>query len=49
MRIEPITGRYAHIALQGREHRLYFEEAGEGIPLLCLQTAGSEAASTARY
>jgi len=42
MRIEPITGRYAHIELEGREHRVYFEEAGEGIPLLCLHTAGSD-------
>jgi pimeloyl-ACP methyl ester carboxylesterase len=40
--IEPITGRYAHIALQGRAHRIYYEEAGEGIPLLCLHTAGSD-------
>src|SRR3954471_3305732 len=43
MRIEPIIGRYAHIELEGREHRVYFEEAGEGIPLLCLHTAGSDA------
>jgi crotonobetainyl-CoA:carnitine CoA-transferase CaiB-like acyl-CoA transferase/pimeloyl-ACP methyl ester carboxylesterase len=42
MKIEPITGRYAHIELEGREHRLYFEEAGEGIALLCLHTAGSD-------
>jgi pimeloyl-ACP methyl ester carboxylesterase len=40
--IEPITGRYAHIALAGREHRIYYEEAGDGVPLLCLHTAGSD-------
>jgi len=40
--IEPITGRYAHLALQGRVHRIYYEEAGEGMPLLCLHTAGSD-------
>lgn len=40
--IEPITGRYARIALEGREHRVYYEEAGEGIALLCLHTAGSD-------
>jgi pimeloyl-ACP methyl ester carboxylesterase len=40
--IEPLTGRYAQIALQGRAHRIYYEEAGEGIPLLCLHTAGSD-------
>jgi pimeloyl-ACP methyl ester carboxylesterase len=40
--IEPISGHYAHIALDGREHRIYYEEAGDGIPLLCLHTAGSD-------
>ena len=40
--IEPITGRYAHMRLDGRAHRIYFEEAGQGIPLLCLHTAGSD-------
>jgi pimeloyl-ACP methyl ester carboxylesterase len=40
--IEPIVGRYAHIELGGRRHRLYYEEAGSGIPLLCLHTAGSD-------
>ena len=42
MKLEPIVGRYAHIELEGREHRVYFEEAGEGVPLLCLHTAGSD-------
>ncbi|MFI4989266.1 MAG: alpha/beta fold hydrolase [Alphaproteobacteria bacterium] len=40
--IEPIVGRYARIAIGGRPHRVYFEESGEGIPLLCLHTAGSD-------
>jgi pimeloyl-ACP methyl ester carboxylesterase len=42
MRLEPIVGRYAHLELEGRSHRLYLEEAGQGIPLLCLHTAGSD-------
>ena len=41
-RLEPVTGRYAHIEIGGRPQRLYFEEAGQGIPLLCLHTAGSD-------
>ena len=41
-RIEPVIGRYAHLELEGRPHRLYFEEAGQGVPLLCLHTAGSD-------
>ncbi|CAM4241848.1 Alpha/beta hydrolase [Bordetella tumbae] len=40
--IEPIVGRYLRITLNGKPHRIYFEEAGEGIPLLCLHTAGSD-------
>ena len=38
---EPIIGRYMHLDLFGRQHRIYVEEAGEGTPLLCLHTAGS--------
>tara|TARA_Y100001970_G_scaffold215686_1_gene263963 strand:+ start:30994 stop:32241 length:1248 start_codon:yes stop_codon:yes gene_type:complete len=34
-------GRYLRIDLQGVEHRIYLEEAGEGIPLLLQHTAGS--------
>ena len=41
--IEAITGRYAHIEIGGKSHRVYFEEAGQGIPLLCLHTAGADA------
>ena len=40
---EPIAGRYLHLDLLGKPHRLYVEEAGQGIPLLCLHTAGSDA------
>lgn len=39
---EPMTGRYATIEIGGRPCRVYIEEAGEGIPLLCLHTAGSD-------
>ena len=41
-RIDPILGRYVHVSLGGRPHRLYFEEAGQGIPLVCLHTAGAD-------
>ncbi|MDP6706263.1 MAG: alpha/beta hydrolase [Alphaproteobacteria bacterium] len=40
--IEPVTGRYLRLDIEDRPHRLYFEEAGEGIPLLCLHTAGAD-------
>ena len=39
---EPVTGRYLHLDLFGRHHRIYVEEAGSGTPLLCLHTAGSD-------
>jgi pimeloyl-ACP methyl ester carboxylesterase len=39
---EPIRGTYMRISLGGRPHRLYFEEAGQGIPLVCLHTAGAD-------
>jgi pimeloyl-ACP methyl ester carboxylesterase len=42
MHIEPIAGRYMHLSLDGRPHRVYFEEAGQGIPLVCLHTAGAD-------
>jgi pimeloyl-ACP methyl ester carboxylesterase len=41
-RYEPITGRYLRCELLGEPHRLYVEEAGQGIPLLCLHTAGAD-------
>lgn len=40
--LEPIVGRYLTLELGGRAHRLYFEEAGQGIPLVCLHTAGAD-------
>ena len=40
--IEPIVGRYINMDFQGRPHRIYFEEAGSGIPLICLHTAGAD-------
>ena len=41
--IEQIIGRYVRFSIAGRDHRVYFEEAGDGIPLLCLHTAGADA------
>jgi pimeloyl-ACP methyl ester carboxylesterase len=35
------TGRYVHIEIDGLDYRIYFEEAGAGIPLLLQHTAGS--------
>jgi pimeloyl-ACP methyl ester carboxylesterase len=35
------VGRYVHLELEGQDHRIYFEEAGSGIPMLLQHTAGS--------
>jgi pimeloyl-ACP methyl ester carboxylesterase len=40
--IEPMIGRYVHVEIDGSPCRIYFEEAGRGIPLICLHTAGSD-------
>ncbi len=42
VRFESLVGRYMHVDLGTQTHRLYWEEAGQGIPLLCLHTAGSD-------
>lgn len=40
--VEPIVGRYVTVNVAGRAQRIYFEEAGEGRPVLCLHTAGAD-------
>ena len=37
-----ITGRYVYLTVAGVEYRVYFEEAGHGIPILFQHTAGSD-------
>jgi pimeloyl-ACP methyl ester carboxylesterase len=39
---EPILGRYLSVDIADEPHRLFVEEAGAGIPLLCLHTAGND-------
>ena len=39
---EPIVGRYISMVVAGDTVRIYVEEAGSGIPLVCLHTAGSD-------
>ena len=40
--LEPVVGRYVRVELDERAYRVYFEEAGQGTPLLCLHTAGAD-------
>jgi len=39
---DPITGGYVHLDAMGGRSRVFWEEAGEGRPLVCLHTAGSD-------
>src|SRR3954453_777004 len=39
---EPIIGRYLSVDIDGAPHRVHVEEAGRGMPLLCLHTAGAD-------
>jgi pimeloyl-ACP methyl ester carboxylesterase len=40
--MEPIVGRYRTIRVLDHDCRIDFEETGEGIPLVCLHTAGAD-------
>ena len=39
---EPIVGRYLRVNVMGKGCRVYVEQAGAGIPLVCLHTAGAD-------
>src|ERR1700759_1447292 len=39
---EPIIGRYLTVEIDGAAYRVHVEEAGQGVPLLCLHTAGAD-------
>jgi len=41
-KIEPVTGHYVHVPFEGEEYRIFYEESGHGIPLVCLHTAGTD-------
>ena len=41
-RRDPIKGGYVYVPYNGYEYRVYYEEAGQGIPLVCLHTAGTD-------
>ena len=42
-RFDDAVGRYAYIRVDGIQYRVYFEETGQGIPLLLPHTAGADA------
>lgn len=40
---DPIVGKYVYVNYDHVDYRIYYEEAGQGIPLVCLHTAGTDA------
>lgn len=38
----PIRGGYLNVDVDGEPRRIYVESAGDGVPLLCLHTAGAD-------
>ena len=41
-RFANVTGRYVYLTVDGTEYRVYFEEAGSGIPMILQHTAGAD-------
>ena len=41
-KFEPIKGGYVYLTVEDVEYRVYYEEAGQGIPLIVGHTAGSD-------
>src|SRR5512136_1889938 len=41
-KLDHITGKYIYVNVQGIEYRVYFEENGKGMPMVCQHTAGSD-------
>jgi len=41
VRFEDVTGHYVYLTIDGIEYRVYYEEAGQGIPFLLQHTAGA--------
>jgi pimeloyl-ACP methyl ester carboxylesterase len=39
---EGITGKYVYVKVRGIEYRVYYEENGKGIPIVCQHTAGAD-------
>ena len=39
---DTVVGRYVYVRIRGTQYRVYFEEAGEGIPMVLQHTAGSD-------
>ena len=41
-KMSDIIGRYIYVTVDDVEYRVYFEEAGSGVPVLMQHTAGAD-------
>ena len=41
-KFDPAIGRYVYLDIHGIEYRVYFEQNGTGIPIVCQHTAASD-------
>jgi pimeloyl-ACP methyl ester carboxylesterase len=41
-KFDPAVGRYIHLTVQGIEYRVFYEESGSGIPLICQHAGGGD-------
>ena len=48
-KIEKINGKYLNLKINNQNSRIFFEENGNGIPLICLHTAGSDSRQFRHY
>lgn len=42
MSLESIRGRYTKVKVRGVTYKIFYEEAGHGVPIVCLHTAGAD-------
>lgn len=42
VRVADVVGRYLYLEISGVEYRVYYEEAGQGVPVVLQHTAGSD-------
>ena len=40
--IEPVVGKYVYLTIQGVEYRVFYEECGTGIPIICQHAGGGD-------
>ena len=41
-KFDPVIGKYIYLTVQGIEYRVYYEESGKGIPIICQHAGGSQ-------